>query len=186
MKFFLLIVISTFFVITGVAQNKETRRDKNDCDEWKMTLLASGSLTTVPLEELLSHPKCYENKIVRTYGIVRYGPEMVELSCPNCLTADVTWFGYRNVYERCTIPAVKSEMKSAAKERGSNTGVVAVGKLGAQGGYGHMNAYQFQFTIICVDEASVLVKSGMLPEAMNEKDRKRISDWYQKAAKQKL
>jgi hypothetical protein len=153
---------------------------------------------TVDAKSLLEKPKCYDGKFVRTIGFYSYGFEMSYLYCPDCGNNRLAWVNTENYYaaiKRCTSP---ENFKKLDSKNGATLGVVVFGILKTRldfetqkspkdilskrlsetvGGFGHMNAYDSEFSPICFEEVEAFGKYSIVDD---EKTQKRMKKWYEK------
>lgn len=125
---------------------------------------------TVDFCELLGSPQLYDQKIVRTRAIFRYGGEDTsDLYCPGCSGAG--WGRVRpsfdESYETYTKPEVVAKL-SRQKHSSGTVKVVIVGKFysGPDGGHG--------FHIQRVERAEYISKDYQLPTSDSPKALRRL------------
>lgn len=133
---------------------------------------ARSEIQNVEFCELLGDPGSYDQKLVRTRAIFRYGGEDTsELYCPDCSGVGWGWvipvFG--DSYESCTKREVVKKL-SRQEHTSGTVRVTIVGKfLGGQKG-----ERSFQFQIQCVEQAEYITKDYHSPETLPAKIRERV------------
>jgi hypothetical protein len=189
-KTFIFIVLCS---LTCVAQEQKR------CEPASVFDYDDDQTLTVEAKDLLTKPKCYDGMFVRTIGFYFTGFEVSRLFCLDCPETSVAWINTGNFYaamKRCT--STQNLKKLSSKEMGTY-GVVILGvlntKLGfneqakdigskrlsdvvARGGYGHMNAYDSEFSPICFEHVEAFSNAYMSQSAAGEKTRKQMSTWY--------
>jgi hypothetical protein len=177
-------------------------QSKSDCTPPNVFDYDDDETLTLDAETLLKEPKCYDGKFVRTFGFYSYGFEMSQLFCPNCGNGRRAWINTSNFYaaiKRCTLP---ENLKKIELKNGATLGIVVLGvfktnldfetqkspkdlnsKLISEsiGGYGHMGAYDSEFSPICFEEVEVFSKYMVTDD---EKTMKRMKKWYEKKSEQ--
>lgn len=125
---------------------------------------------TVDYCELIKNPSLYDGKKVRVEATYRYGYEWSEIYCPDCFDLKKrTWVKLDNLNESCTS---KKLLKKLSKDspKGRTLSVVFSGTFeSAKNRYGHLNGYQFQLEVSCVEKAKVLLEDSPLPTATSSK-----------------
>ena len=176
-------------------------QEKKKCEPPSVFDYDADHTLTVEAKDLLKNPKCYDGMFVRTIGFYDTGFEVSRLFCLDCPNSNVAWINTDNFYgamKRCTSP--ENLKKLSSKEMGTY-GVVILGvlktKLGfdeqpkeigskrfsdiaARGGYGHMNAYDTEFSPICFEQVEVFSSRYMSQSTERDKELKRMRDWYRR------
>ena len=179
--------------LTCVAQ------ERNSCALPNLFDYDEDHTLTVEASDLLKQPKCYDGMFVRTIGFYQTGFEVSRLFCLDCPSSSVAWVETDNFYapmKRCTSPA---NMKKLSSKDMGTYGVVVLGVLRTnlrfneqpkdigskrfsdvttRGGYGHMNAYDSEFSPICFEQVEVFNNEYMTQSPEGEKTRKQMSTWY--------
>ena len=137
--------------------------------------LSKMQVPTVNFCELVSHPDKYDNQIVRTQAIVYYGFEASVLYHADCDRFD-TWAAYDGSYDGKTKEGKKLYKILAKGNSGdyNSAQVVIVGRfLGKKQvafrlkdktyymGYGHMNMFDYQLTIILLEDVTPTPRSAI-------------------------
>jgi hypothetical protein len=130
--------------------------------------LSTMQVPTVSFCELVSHPDKYDNQIVRTQAVVYYGFEASVLYHADCDRFD-TWAAYDSSYDGKTKDAKKLYKMLTKGNSGdyNSAQVIIVGRfLGKKQvayrlkdktyymGYGHMNMFDYQLTIMRLEEVN--------------------------------
>lgn len=153
----------------------------------------SAGSTAVPEQSLISYcdlvgaPSRYLGKQVRAVGVYRLGSEWVELYSTRCPEAYRTWVEWPGEAYWCAdVPQARRLVKDnseysadQAEEYGATYGLIARGTLtGGNGvGYGHMNAYTFQFDVSCVESKELLDKRSYIVDALTLDMRRKIEEF---------
>lgn len=125
--------------------------------------LSSSEIATVDFCDLLRNPQVYDQKVVRTRAIYRYGGEdLSNLYCPHCLNAGSMRPTFAD--SGCTKPSVEAKL-SVQKHSDGTVRVVIVGQFD-----GRLS----NIVIRCVERADYLTKDSHLPDRLSPKDRKRV------------
>jgi hypothetical protein len=129
---------------------------------------------TVKFCELLKNPRLYEGKLVRTDAAFRrYGEEVVEFFCPDCLKEGRVDFDIdQEAYESCTKPRVREKIQRGPVLSVSMTGKLYVAKAGE--GFGHFGQYRYKFLVSCVERADVVFKFESSPDELPKNVLRRI------------
>jgi hypothetical protein len=113
---------------------------------------ASEAAPTISYCELLREPNLYQGKFVRVAATWNYGFEWSYLYHRECMSrVNKAWVEF--VDEDAGCQQTKKVTKRLKDGFDNKADVVAVGTLSGGGGYGHMNGYQYQFTIKCLEGA---------------------------------
>jgi hypothetical protein len=113
---------------------------------------ASESVPTISYCELLREPALYQGKLVRVAATWNYGFEWSYLYHRQCMSrVNKAWVEFVDEDEGC--PQTNKVSKKLKDGFDNKADVIVVGTLSGGGGYGHMNGYQYQFTIKCLEEA---------------------------------
>ena len=113
---------------------------------------AAESAPTISYCELLREPSLYQGKLVRVAATWHYGFEWSYLYHRECMSrGNKAWVEFVDEDESC--PQTKKLSKRLKDDFDNKADVVAVGTLAVGRGYGHMGAYQYQFTIKCLEKA---------------------------------
>ena len=131
-----------------------------------------SEIQNVEFCELLGNPQSYDQKLVRTRAIFRYGGEDTsELYCPDC--SGVGWGWVRPVfgdsYESCT----KREVAKKLSRQEHSSGTVRVTIVGKFFG-GQKDERSFQFQIHCVEQAEYITKDYHARKNLPAKLRERV------------
>ena len=173
-------------------------QERNNCVPPSLFDYDDDHALTIEASELLKQPKCYDGKFVRTIGFYYRGFEVSRLFCLDCPGTSVAWVDTGNFYaamKRCTSA---DNLKKLWSKDEATYGVVVLGvlktRLGfneqpkdigskrmsdlARGGYGHMNAYDSEFSPICFEQVEAFSNAYMSQSPEGEKTRKQMSTWY--------
>ncbi len=113
---------------------------------------ASESVPTISYCELFREPNLYQGKLVRVAATWNYGFEWSYLYHRECMSrGHEAWVEFVDEDEVC--PQTKKVSKKLKDGFDNKADVVVVGTLSGRGGYGHLNGYQYQFTIKCLEKA---------------------------------
>jgi hypothetical protein len=166
-------------LLGSVSGQEQSRADKKQCAPISALAYEDG-VPTITLEALLKEPQCYEGKFIRTYGFFRLGDEISELYCLDCELSGMIWLDFEDFH-----PApVHCRAKGSASDMfGKTIGIAALGVFHTGGGFGHLNASRHKFSVICVEEATVLSKDWSNPQSLPEKTLREMRAWYKKASK---
>jgi hypothetical protein len=191
-------------VVFGCGLTVSFAQTQNKCEPPNVFDYDDDHTLTVQASELLKMPKCYDGKFVRTIGFYRYGFEVSNLFCLECEGSNAAWVDTSNFYaavKRCTSP---ENLKKLESKNGKTLGVVVLGilrtrltfenqsnpkdkdskrmsELVSGGGFGHMNAYDSEFSPICFEQVEDFGNNYLLPSGADEKTLKRMKSWYDKA-----
>jgi hypothetical protein len=163
------IVLMTLVAIAGLlianGQVPVTTSTSSPTDSPPAPDLSKIDIPTVGFCDLVHNPEKYDNQIVRTQAIIYYGFEASVLYLPACKKFD-TWAAYDRSYDAKTKES-KKLYKILTKGSDDRTAdVIIVGRFSGKRqvafkvkdktyymGYGHMNMFDYQFTIMRVDTA---------------------------------
>ncbi len=148
----LLLLCATPLVVTGDAQRKR-----------KPGIKPSSKVPLVAFCELISHPKLYDKRIVRTEAISAVGVESQVLYDPQCSTAETrVWVTQDAAWEKADKKLQAAYLALLFDEnnnriprgRSGRAKAVLIGRLEAsnKNGYGHLNQYRFQFVIMGIEK----------------------------------
>lgn len=193
-----LIHINIVFAVIFIFGMTAFAQSQKDCQPPNVFDYDDEHILTVNAETLLQKPKCYDGKFIRTIGFYSFGFEMSSLYCLTCGNNRTAWFNLENYYaaiKRCTSP---ENFKKLDSKNGATLGVVVLGVMKTKltfenqdapkdigskrlsetvGGFGHMNAYDSEFSPICFEEVEVFSKYSV---ADDEKTQNRMKKWYEK------
>jgi len=133
------------------------------------------------MKEAAELEDCLQGKVVRIYGIYSAAFEGSVLG--NLKEGPDAWMSgeqFYSVAERCSSPAALREWKNP---KGGTFGVVALGILrGRDGflGFGHMNAFDYEFQVLCLDEMKRFSDSTVIFESQTADVQKAMTSWYNK------
>jgi hypothetical protein len=128
-----------------------------------VSLPPSSDILTVDFCDLLRNPQAYDQKLVRTRAIYRYGGEdLSSLYCPDCVNVGSMRPTFADA--TCTKPSV-GEKLSIQKHSDGTVRIVIVGQFDGK---------LSNIVIQCVERADFLTKDSHLPDRMSPKDRKRV------------
>ena len=132
----------------------------------------SSGVQDVEFCDVLANPEAFDQKLVRTRAIFRYGGEdTTDLYCPDCSGPDWGWVKpfFGDSYESCTKKEVAKKL-SRHEHDGGTVRVTLVGKFFA----GKKGEKSYQLQIQCVEEADYITREYKFPEALPPKIRKRV------------
>lgn len=147
--------------------------------------------------DLVGSPREHLGRPVRVVGIFRVGFEWQQLYSTRCADSYTTWLEWGSGFERCAdlpgapeIVAEDSSGQEASKEeeflelQGATWGVIVRGSLtGGDGvGYGHLNAFTFQFDVSCVESMELLDQRSYVVHALTPDMREKIERFLAKTA----
>jgi len=144
--------------------------------------ISDNMTTDVDLCELLQSPEKYERNNVRIKGYFCDCFENATLYPANCAVQKKIWV--QGSLARCKNARHIDAFRSAAKDPGENTfggwtfGVIAQGRLtGTKGGYGHMNQFDLQFDVDCLEYAELLDRNGKRPSEMTKDQQRKVEEF---------
>ncbi len=175
-NYFVAFGIALISVLAVHAQTTQ-QSQKNPCDELRFLALA-GEVPTISATDAHDFPQCVDGKFIRLFGVYRTAFENSDLYDPTGNGA--TWISYSPFYsavKRCSSPQA---LKLMERKGGGTFGFVAMGVFKSGGGFGHDNAWESEFQLICVEEVKDLAKTGVLFQSQTPKVQKQILDWYAK------
>jgi hypothetical protein len=177
-KLIAVIVLVIASQMSNVLGQELKRTDNKSCTPISALAYEDG-VPTITLESLLSEPHRYEGKFIRTYGFFRSGDEISELYCLDCNSSGLIWLDFEEFY-----PANKRCVAGGGNRDtfGKTVGFAALGVFRTGGGFGHLNGSQHKFSVICIDEVTVLAKDWGVPRSLPEKTLRQMRDWYKKAS----
>ena len=177
-KIILVILLAITCPTSNVLGQESNRAGQKPCPPISALAYEDG-VPTIPLEPLLSEPQCYEGKFIRTYGFFRSGDEISELYCLDCKSYGLIWLDFEEFY-----PANKRCVAGGGNKDtfGRTVGFAALGVFKTGGGFGHLNASRHKFSVICIDEVTVLAKDWSVPQSLPEKTLRQMRNWYKKAS----
>lgn len=106
---------------------------------------------------LLKNPDAYKDKTVRVKATYRYGFEWSELYCSNCIGKGQVWVDFTESFSENSKKKYRKKLNENG-DGGRTVNVTFVGKFLAQGRYGHMNGYPFNFIVEKVENAEIIYK----------------------------
>lgn len=134
--------------------------------EWQsraVNQLPVNEIKTVGFCDLLDHPQAFDQQIIRTTAIYRYGGEdLSNLYCPECLSLGSMRPKFSD--ETCTKRRVRDKL-SIQKRSDGTVRVVVVGRF-----HGTLSNLE----ILCIERADLISTDSRLPDRMSPKDRKRV------------
>jgi hypothetical protein len=177
LTFFIALLIAGCLLGSASGQEK-SRADKKRCTPISALAYEDG-VPTITLEALFKEPDCYEGKFIRTYGFFRSGDEISQLYCLDCESSGLIWLDFEEFY-----PANKRCVAGGGNKDtfGKTVGFAALGVFRTGGGFGHLNGSRHKFSVICIDEVTVLAKDWSVPQSLPEKTLRQMRDWYKKAS----
>jgi hypothetical protein len=120
--------------------------------------------------ELLADPQAYDQKLVRTRALFRYGGEdTIDLYCPDCTGQSWGWVNPIFDDSSCTKRSV-AEKLSLEKHSGGTVRITFIGKFFVR----KKGEKSYQIYVQCVEKADYITKEYRLPEALPAKTRKRV------------
>ena len=148
---------------------------KNPCSDLRFQAVG-GEAPTMSIKDALEFPKCVEDKLIRLYGIYSAGFEGSVYGDPsNKESAWVEFSPYYSITKKCSRPKALDVLKSPS---GGTFGLVAYGILKTGGEFGHMNAWDNEFQVMCVDEMKQFSDVTVLFEYQKPAVQKQILNWY--------
>lgn len=145
--------------------------------------------------DLVGSPRQYLGHEVRMVAIYRVGFEWQQLYSTRCPDSYTTWLGWGSRLQRCADlpgpPELIAEDSSGQappdeEERielqGATWGVIVRGTLtGGDGvGYGHLDAFTFQFDVSCVESMELLDNRSYTVHALTPDMREKIERFLAK------
>ena len=103
--------------------------------------------------DLIDDASQFENKVIRVRGVYAVSMENSSLGDPACRTHDPFTWVVSEPYSD-----FDAALKAAKIWRDDRAEVVLLGKFHGKGheGYGHLNAYRYQFSVMKVEELTRL------------------------------
>jgi hypothetical protein len=117
--------------------------------------------------QVLDESADLEGKRVVVRGTYRYGFEWQEIYCLRCAGIGRIWVEWRD--DDSATKALEHLPKGAG-----TANVVVTGRVVFGGSYGHMGAYWSQLEDAEVLSASLVERSGAVPNALPQQDRARV------------
>jgi len=128
---------------------------------------------TVEFCELLQKAKEYKGKEVRVRALYRTNFEEASLHSPHCYLPWFVWVEFDTTLRSC---GDRGAMKTLDKKKwGTSVDVVFIGRMEAEGSYGHMDMYPMQFVVTCVEEVKPLGSFRPLPDQKKNSSPKAMS-----------
>jgi hypothetical protein len=171
-----LIIITINSLIVCAQDAKHEKQDP--CLELRFMPLGNEA-PTITATDVRNLPRCLNGKFIRLVGIYRVAFENSDLYDPTG-NGGSTWISFDQFYsavKRCSSPAA---LKLLDREKGGTFGFVAMGAFHSGGGFGHMNGWDNELQVICLESLINFSESGSLLEYQRPEVRKRISEWYGK------
>ena len=166
-------------VITcSLAACAQQTKQKDPCSELRFLALLNDA-PTISVTDVRNLPQCFDGKFIRLVGVYRVAFENSDLYDPTG-NGGSTWVSFDPFYsavKRCSSPQA---LKLLDREKGGTFGFVAMGILHRGGGFGHMNGWDNEFQVICLESLVDFSDSGVLLEFQKPNVHKRILDWYAK------
>jgi len=155
-------------VIVGVIQGAQayTAADAN-------VMPKATEPQTVEFCELLQKAKEYKGKEVRVRALYRTNFEESSLHSPHCYAPWFVWVEFDATQRSCGNRGARKNLDK--KKWGTSVDVVFIGRLEADGHYGHMDMYPMQFVVTCVEEVKPLGSFRPLPDQMKNSSPKAMS-----------
>jgi hypothetical protein len=174
-------VESTFHtqILAFERRNRKTVGDKDPCKELRFMALG-GEAPTLSIKEALQFPECVEGKLIRVYGIYRVAFENSDFYDATGTGSSWLEFGpYYSVTKKCGSPEA---LKTLDSKNGGTFGLIALGILRTGGGfgYGHMNGWDSEFQMMCVEDAKKFYKNGFVFSSLPLDVQKQVVNWYEK------
>jgi len=79
--------------------------------------------------------------------------------------------------KRCGSP---TNLQILDRKPGGTFELIALGMMKTQGRFGHMNGWDNEFQVICLEKVELLSEKGYVFSAQSEKVRQKILNWYNK------
>lgn len=118
--------------------------------ETKAQTSQSEQTPTLTYSELIKNKDLYLGKTVRVKAFHIYGFEWSFLCDEDCKSRkSETWVEFVDEWELCK--GSKRKLKKGSDNFDNKAEVVYVGKL-SSGRFGHFGAYEYQFTVNCVEK----------------------------------
>jgi hypothetical protein len=150
---------------------------KNVCNDARF-MASSGEAPTLSIKDVLQNPECVEGKVVRLYGIYSVGFEGSVYHDPT--NTDSAWLvisPYYSIAKKCSTREAWNIWKSPD---GGTFGLVSLGILRTGGGFGHMNGWDNEFQVMCIEEMKEFSTKTLLFEYQTPDVQKQILSWYKK------
>lgn len=172
-----LAALGPFAVCSQTAQQNK----KDPCHELRfMPLLHEAP--TVSETDVHNLPQCFNGKFIRLVGIYRIAFENSDLYDPTGEGRSwVSFDPFHSAVKRCSAPAA---LKLFDRKEEGTFGFVAMGVFKSGGRYGHLNGWESEFQVICLEELKDFSESGSLFQFQTPKVQKRILDWYAKKSRE--
>jgi len=172
------LAISNPFHVQIFAYERPARKQtggKDPCKDQRFMTL-DGNAPTLSIKDALEFPECIEGRLIRLYGVYSAGFEGSVYGAPS--DNDSAWVEFSPYYpitKKCSAAEAISVLKSPG---GGTFGLVAYGILKTGGGFGHMNGWDTEFQVMCVDEMKKFSDVTVLLEYQKPNIQKQILDWY--------
>ncbi len=118
---------------------------------------SNQQIVDVKFCDLLKNQDEYKDKTVRLKATYRYGFEWSELYCSNCVGKGQVWVDFADSFEESSKKKYRKKLNENG-EGGRTVNVTFVGKFLAQGHYGHMGGYSYNFVVEKVENAEIIYK----------------------------
>lgn len=175
LKLLILTILLPTVTVTSSAQVPVATSTKSPIDSAPAPDLSKIQIPDVAFCELVSHPDRYDNQIVRTQALIYHGFEASVLYHAKCQRFD-TWAAYDSSYDGKTNQG-KRLYKLLTKGNSGDYNFAQVTLIGRflgkkqvayrlkdktfYMGYGHLNMFDYQFTIMRLDDVTVTPRNAI-------------------------
>ena len=157
---FSLVLMGLFAVALKVGGTNDAKHGTNNDDP-----------PAIPLCKVLASPERFKDTSVTVIGTYRVGYEASELYCLSCSESDRVWVEFDSVDggEKVSKAIGRLLHKNNGTVNGLFTGVFHFG-----GGYGHMAAYQIEFSDGSASNLKVVDRLGLPPSRLSDDSRRKV------------
>jgi hypothetical protein len=154
---------------------REQMAGKNPCADLKFQTV-DGKAPTMSIMDAIDFPECVNGKVIRLYGIYSAGFEGSVFSDLNdSNSAWLTLSPFYPIAKKCSDPEA---FKIWNSEGGGTFGFVGYGILRTNGGYGHMNGWDNEFQVMCIDEMRKFSDGTLIFKSQTPKVQKQMTNWW--------
>jgi hypothetical protein len=127
--------------------------------------------SAIALCKVLKSPELYKDRTVKVIATYRVGLEASELYCLSCSEGDRVWVEFDSAEsgERVWKNISRLVHKNYGTVNGVFTGIIHFGR-----GFGHLGAYQVQFSVASASTLKLIDRLGLPPSKLSEDTRKKV------------
>jgi hypothetical protein len=168
-------LVSLVVLIFALSWTAAAQNQIDPCESVR-TKLAGSEPADLTISEIAKNPSCYADQFIRLIGIYRVAFENSDLYDPDSKTARawVEFETYSAALKRCS----RGNLKILNRKNGGTFGFIALGIIRTMGRHGHMNAWDYQFEPICIDNVELISPSGNVFAAHDRMMQDKIVRWY--------